>query len=61
MQKPFEYFVLWRNKKNKLQQFNTDCDHTALMIATRRNGTAYIDNRYEARMRLYYYLLNRAR
>lgn len=61
MQKPFKFFVIWRNNRKKLQQFDTDSEHTALITATRRNGTAYIDTRYEARMRMYNYLLNKAR
>lgn len=59
MQKPYEYFVLWRNKKGEVKQFNTNIEHAALMMEIRMNGTAYIDTRYAARLRLYNYLRNK--
>ena len=59
MDKPRLYFVIWRNAKGELKQFNTNEEHAALWMETRRRGTVYIDTRYEARLRLYNYLLHK--
>jgi len=50
--KPYLYTVLYNG--NKFRQ--TDNENTALKWSVKYNGQTYIDVRYKARLRLYWYL-----
>lgn len=58
--KPRKFVVLYRNKKGELIEFNTDNEYVAHKRAILKNVDVLIDTRYEARLRLHYYILRKA-
>lgn len=58
--KPRKFIVVYRNKKGELIQFNTDDEYVAHKRAILKNVDVLIDTRYEARLRLHYYILRKA-
>ena len=59
MEEPKKYFVLYGGKNNNSKQRFTNEENTALKWASIYRGTVYIDNRFEAKKRLYFYLLRK--
>lgn len=56
MNLPKEFTVIWRDKKDNIKQFETNDENTAFNKSIRVDGTVYIDTRYKAKLRLYWYL-----
>ena len=56
MNLPKEFTVIWRDKKDNIKQFETNNENTAFNKSIRVEGTVYIDTRYKAKLRLYWYL-----
>lgn len=56
MNLPKEFTVIWRDKKDNTKQFETNDKNTAFNKSIRVEGTVYIDTRYKAKLRLYWYL-----
>lgn len=56
MNLPKEFTVIWRDKKDKSRHFETNDENTAFNKSMKVNGTVYIDTRYKAKLRLYWYL-----
>ena len=56
MNLPKEFTVIWRDKKDNIKQFETNDKNTAFNKSIRVDGTVYIDTRYKAKLRLYWYL-----
>lgn len=56
MQLPKQYFVLYGGKFNNEKQRYTNDEDTVLKWSVKYNGTVYIDTRYKAKLRLYWYL-----
>lgn len=56
MNLPKEFTVIWRDKKDNIKQFETNDKNTAFNKSIRVEGTVYIDTRYKAKLRLYWYL-----
>jgi hypothetical protein len=59
MEFPKLYTVIWRDEKEKNQFFFTDNADLAFKKEALNDGTTYIDNRYRAKRRLYFYLLRK--
>jgi len=57
IKKPKQFFALWRNKKGNFIQFYTDCEILGFKKSVLNEGTLYIDTRYQAKLRLYNYLV----
>ncbi len=57
--KPKEYFVLWRNAKGELKQFDTDSEEDALLMELRRDGETYRDTRIAAKRRVFNWLISK--
>ena len=56
MNLPKEFTVIWGDKKDNIKQFETNDKNTAFNKSIRVEGTVYIDTRYKAKLRLYWYL-----
>lgn len=56
MQKPYLYTVIYKNARGKNVFFETNDENTALRKEVIKDGTTYIDTRYEAKVRLFNYL-----
>ena len=54
--KPYLYTVIYKDKKDNFKHKYTNDENTALNWKCRYNGEIYIDTRYKAKLRLYYYL-----
>jgi hypothetical protein len=59
MEYPKQFFALWKDTKGKWHQFDTNNEDAAAKKAVINDGEIYIDNRYAAKLRLYYYLLRK--
>jgi hypothetical protein len=57
MKLPKQFFALWKDSKGKWHQFDTNDQNTAEKKAAINDGEVYIDNRYAAKKRLYWYLV----
>ncbi len=58
-EKPKEYFVLWRNAKGELKQFDTDSEDAALLKELKTGGDTYRDTRIAAKRRVFNWLVNK--
>lgn len=56
MQLPKLYSVFYTDKNGKRKFKETNNEQTALNWELKYNGTIYIDTRYKAKLRLYWYL-----
>jgi len=56
MQLPNEFMVLWKNAKGENCSKETNSLKVAQTLEMVNNGTIYIDTRYKAKVRLYWYL-----
>lgn len=56
---PKEYTVIWKDAKEKFKFFMTDNSDLAFKKEVLNEGTTYIDTRYKAKLRLYFYLLRK--
>jgi hypothetical protein len=56
MQLPKKYSVLYGGKFNNEKQRYTNDENTAFKWSVKYNGIMYIDTRYNAKLRLYWYL-----
>lgn len=61
MKRPKQFFCLWKNTKGKLIEKQSDHVESLYYYEQRFEGVIYIDTRYQARLRLYKYLLNKTR
>ena len=59
MQKPKLFTVIYKDSKGSNKYFETDNEETAQRKAILSNGQTWIDVRYKAKKRLYYYLLRK--
>ena len=59
MQEPKEFTVIYKNSKGENVFRETNDENTAFNWEVKYNGTTYKDNRYKAKLRLYYYLLKK--
>lgn len=55
MKLPYQYSVLWADKKGDLKVFETNDELRALKVEVKHQGTTYIDTRFDAKMRLFIY------
>lgn len=60
MKEPKQFFALWKDPKGKWHQFDTNNEDVAYKKAVLNDGEIYIDNRYKAKLRLYWYLIRKA-
>jgi len=58
MRKPREFMVL-SGIGGKLKEFHTDNEDLARKKAILNNGQVWIDTRYKAKLRLYWYLVRK--
>ena len=56
MNLPKLYTVIWRDKNGKAKHFETNNEETAEKKTIINNGQTYIDTRYKAKLRLYWYI-----
>lgn len=56
MEKPKLFTAIYKNAKGKNVFFETNNEDAALRKEVIKNGTTYIDTRYEAKVRLFNYL-----
>jgi hypothetical protein len=56
---PKEYTVIWKTEKGKFKYFFTDNFHLAGLKEIVNDGTIYVDTRYAARRRLYFFMLRK--
>lgn len=56
---PKRFFVLWRDGKGKLHQYDSNNIDVLEKKAALKDGTIYEDTRYKARHRLYWYLIRK--
>lgn len=59
MKLPKQFFALWKDGKGKWHQFDTNDQNTAEKKAAINDGEVYIDNRYKAKLRLYWFLVRK--
>jgi hypothetical protein len=59
MRLPKEYFVLWYDEKQKAKFFFTNNPDLAFKKEVLNDGVTYIDNRYKAKLRLYWHLVRK--
>lgn len=62
--KVYKYSVVWRDKKEQLKEFRTDCLDTAFKKKVLKGGEMYEQTKYNALKRLqkyYIYLFNKGR
>lgn len=56
---PKRFFVLWRDEKGKLHQYDSNNIDVLEKKAALKDGTIYEDTRYKARYRLYWFLIRK--
>lgn len=56
MELPKEFTVIYKDAKGNSKQRETNDENTAFKWECKYNGTTYIDTRYKAKLRLYWYL-----
>lgn len=56
MELPKLYTVIYKDSKGNSKYFYTNDNNTAEKKAALNDGEVYIDTRYKARLRLYWYL-----
>lgn len=59
MKLPKQFFALWKDSKGKWHQFDTNDQNTAEKKAAINDGEIYIDLRYKAKLRLYWFLVRK--
>lgn len=59
MKLPKQFFALWKDPKGKWHQFDTNDQNTAEKKAAINDGEIYIDLRYKAKLRLYWFLVRK--
>lgn len=59
MQLPKQFFALWKDPKGKWHQFDTNNQDVAEKKAAINDGEIYIDLRYKAKLRLYWFLVRK--
>lgn len=60
MKLPKQFFALWKDAKGKWHQFDTNDQNTAEKKAAINDGEIYIDLRYKAKLRLYWFLVRKS-
>jgi len=56
---PKQFFALWKDPKGKWRQFDTNNQDVAEKKAAINDGEIYIDLRYKAKLRLYWFLVRK--
>ena len=59
MKLPKQFFALWKDPKGKWHQFDTNDQNTAEKKSAINDGEIYIDLRYKAKLRLYWFLVRK--
>lgn len=55
-QVPKQFFLLYKDSKGIFKERHTNYENTALKWKYKYGGEVYIDTRYKAKLRLYWYL-----
>lgn len=59
MKLPKQFFALWKDGKGKWHQFDSNNIEVANKKAVLNDGELYIDTRYAAKKRLYWFLVRK--